>query len=46
MAVSSPPFTDESRAHSNDVLWKIWGDHLYITAGGMGRTTAIDTVEN
>ncbi|KAI9435545.1 hypothetical protein H4582DRAFT_1970313 [Lactarius indigo] len=36
--------TDENRAHSNEVLRKIWGDRPYIAAGGMERATAIDTV--
>ncbi|KAN0131987.1 hypothetical protein V8E53_010267 [Lactarius tabidus] len=37
--------TDENRAHSNEVLRKIWGDRPYVAAGGMGRPTAIDAVE-
>ena len=37
--------TDENRAHSNEALRKIWGDRPFIAAGGMGRATAIDTVE-
>ena len=36
--------SDENRAHSNEVFRKIWGDRPYIAAGGMDRTTAIDTV--
>ncbi|KAH9011597.1 putative NADPH2 dehydrogenase chain OYE2 [Lactarius hengduanensis] len=36
--------TDENRAHSNEVLRKVWGDRPYIAAGGMDRATAIDTV--
>ncbi len=36
--------TDENRAHSNEVLRKVWGDRPYVTAGGMNRATAIDTV--
>ena len=35
----------ESRAHSSEVLRKIWGDRPYIAAGGMDRATAISTVE-
>jgi NADPH2 dehydrogenase len=37
--------TDENRAHSNEMLRKIWGDRPYVAAGGMGRPTAIDAVE-
>ncbi|KAI9459882.1 hypothetical protein BJY52DRAFT_1364723 [Lactarius psammicola] len=36
--------TDENQAQSNEVLWKIWGDRPYITAGGLDRARAIDTV--
>jgi NADPH2 dehydrogenase len=36
--------SDENRAHSNEVLRKIWGDRPYIAAGGMDRDTAIETV--
>ena len=37
--------TDENQAQSNVALRKIWGDRPYIAAGGMDRTTAINTVE-
>ncbi|KAI9459883.1 hypothetical protein BJY52DRAFT_1118575 [Lactarius psammicola] len=36
--------TDENRAQSNKVLRKIWGDRPYITAGGLDRARAINTV--
>ena len=37
--------TDENRAHSSEVLRKLWGDRPYIAAGGMDGATAINTVE-
>ena len=37
--------TDENRAHSNDGLRKVWGDRVFIAAGGMDRAKAIETVE-
>ena len=37
--------TDENHTHSNEALRRIWGDRPFIAAGGMGRATAIDTVE-
>ncbi len=37
--------TNEDQAQSNLALRKIWGDRPYIAAGGMDRTTAINTVE-
>jgi NADPH2 dehydrogenase len=37
--------TDENDAQSNLVLRTVWGDRPYIAAGGLDRTTAINTVE-
>jgi len=36
---------NENRAHSTEALRKIWGNRPFITAGGMDRAKAIDTVE-